>query len=646
MSRKINILIGAGVIFAAAIVIIPKLISTDAIVAQVTEQVEFVTGRKLTIDGGAELSIFPSLKVELNDVRFANFPQGTAKDMMSMKSLALHVPWMTLFNGKIELEKFVINEPVILLETSKAGEANWKLVQASPQPAQNETGKTTLPKGFDIGLGEVAIYGGQLTYFDGVSGKKEEITSLNLKVLLDSLHLPITVDGELAYKGETLKLLASIDNLAKVISGETYAFSSEVNSTPITLSFKGSIADQGKAITGQLDAKGASLAKLVQWQGVTLQERDNAFNAFSVKGEMSLQGEQFTLSQFYASLDVLQISGKSTVKLANTPVINAELDLGFLDLNPYLPPVSNTPAEPVTDTRPATPIVWDDTRLDLSSLKQLNATLKVTANGLKAREITLGENQFALSIKNGIATIKLDKFNAYEGQGVGLVVVNAAAEPYKINTEFNLNAINAAPLLNDAIGFDKVLGKGSVAFSLSTQGVSQKQWIGALEGNLNFALTDGGVKGANLAEMVRQGKEMLKGDFSSVQDGLSTDFDKDKKTDFSSLTGTFMFAKGVGTNNDLMMASPLLRITGSGFVDLPQTLVDYRLVTGIVDTIEGQNSTDTSTGFKVPVRIKGPFHAVTTKLDLSDAVKDKAKEKVKDKAKEKLKDKLKGLFGN
>ncbi len=87
-------------------------------------------------------------------------------------------------------------------------------------------------------------------------------------------------------------------------------------------------------------------------------------------------------------------------------------------------------------------------------------------------------------------------------------------------------------------------------------------------------------------------------------------------------------------------------------MDLPLTKVDYRLVTGIVDSIEGQGTTDDSTGFKIPLRIKGPFHDVGIKLDVSNALKDEAKkklddakEKAKEKAKDKVKDKLKGLFG-
>jgi AsmA protein len=208
------------------------------------------------------------------------------------------------------------------------------------------------------------------------------------------------------------------------------------------------------------------------------------------------------------------------------------------------------------------------------------------------------------------------------------------------------------PLLTDAAGFDKLMGKGSLNWNLTTTGQSQKTFIDALNGKLAFEFADGAVKGANVAEMVRKGKELITGNFGAVSEGLDTGFEESEQTDFSALTGSFNFTNGVGRNNDLSLMSPLIRITGEGDVDLPKTNVDYRLVTGIVDSIEGQGTTDDSTGFKIPLRIEGPFHDVGFKLDVSNALKDEAKkklddakEKAKEKAKDKVKDKLKGLFG-
>ncbi|NIZ07610.1 MULTISPECIES: AsmA family protein [unclassified Pseudoalteromonas] len=639
-----------GVIFLlliALVVAAPFLIPTDAIFNKVSEQVEQTTGRSLTINGDKKLSVFPSLKLELNDVNFANMQTGSQKNMASMQQLAIRIPWMSLFGGEFKLDKFVINEPTILLETDKNGKANWQLFDAVAEQPQTEqqksSGAVNLPDNFDIELGEVAIYGGTFTYLDGKTGAKQQISDLELAILLPSLRKTLELKGGITYMGERFDLDVTLDTPVKAIEGETFNVSTEVDSRLIDLNFKGAIAEMGNDVQGLLSVSGDSVKNIANWQGVELNAKENAFNAFNVKGSMHLKGEQFKLAELLATLDELQIKGKSDIKLGDRLVVNADIDLGMLDLNPYLPEgvAKEEQAEPASDA-PAQPIVWDDTTIDMSGLNALDANVVVRSSGLKANDITLGENQLTVNLKNAVANISLDKFVAYEGNGKGVITVNAKQTPYKISTNFSLDKIDAQPLLTDAAGFDKLMGKGSLNWDLTTTGQSQKSFINALNGKVGFEFADGAVKGANIAEMVRKAKELIKGNLSAVSEGLDTGFDNSQQTDFSALKGSFVFTNGIGENTDLSLLSPLIRITGSGKIDLPMTTVDYRLVTGIVDSIEGQGTTDDSTGFKIPLRIKGPFHDVGYSLDVSEA----AKEEVKEKAKDKIKDKLKGLFGN
>tara|TARA_B100002049_G_scaffold107321_1_gene79103 strand:+ start:1 stop:1728 length:1728 start_codon:yes stop_codon:yes gene_type:complete len=572
---------------------------------------------------------------------------GSQKDMASMQQLAIRIPWMSLFGGDFKLDKFVINEPTILLETDKNGKANWQLFDAVAERPQTEqqksSGAVNLPDNFDIELGEVAIYGGTFTYLDGKTGAKQQISDLELAILLPSLRKTLELKGGITYMGERFDLDVTLDTPVKAIEGETFNVSTEVDSRLVDVNFKGAIAQMGKDVQGQLSVSGDSVKEIASWQGVELNAKENAFNAFNVKGSMHLKGDKFKLTELLATLDELQIKGKSDINLGSRLAVNADIDLGMLDLNPYLPEgvAKEEQAEPATDT-PAQPIVWDDTPIDMSGLNALDANIVVRSSGLKANDITLGENQLTVNLKNALAKISLDKFVAYEGSGKGVITVNAKQTPYKISTNFALDKIDAQPLLTDAAGFNKLMGKGSLNWDLATTGQSQKDFVNALDGQLAFEFADGAIKGANVAEMVRKGKELIKGNLNAVSEGLDTGFDNSQQTDFSALTGRFNFTDGVGTNNDLSLLSPLIRITGSGKVNLPMTNVDYRLVTGIVDSIEGQGTTDDSTGFKIPLRIKGPFHDVGFKLDVSDA----AKEEVKEKAKDKIKDKLKGLFGN
>lgn len=640
----------------ALIIAAPFLIPTDTIFNKVSEQVEKTTGRTLTIKGDKTLSVFPALKLELNDVHFANMQTGSRDDMASMEQLAVHIPWLSLFGGEFKLDKFVINEPNILLETDKNGKANWQLFDAVAEQPQEQTQSgeaVKLPENFDIELGEVAIYGGTFTYLDGQTGAKQQISDLELAILLPSLRKTLEIKGGITYMQERFELDVKLDTPAKAIEGATFEVAQSVDSRLVDLTFNGSIARQGKDIKGELALSGDSVKELATWQGVDLNAKENAFNAFSVNGKMHLIDDTFNLEELIATLDELEIKGKSEVNLGNKLAVNANIDLGMLDLNPYLPEVVAKQQAPQSEEpKAAQPIVWDDTKIDLSALNALNANVVIRSSGLKANDIELGANQFTVDLNNSVAKLSLDSFKAYEGTGKGVININAQQTPYKISTNFDLADIDAQPLLTDAAGFDKLMGKGSLNWNLTTTGQSQKTFINALNGKVGFEFADGAVKGANVAEMVRKGKELITGNLGAVSEGLDTGFEESEQTDFSALTGSFNFTNGVGHNNDLSLMSPLIRITGEGDVDLPKTNVDYRLVTGIVDSIEGQGTTDDSTGFKIPLRIEGPFHDVGFKLDVSNALKDEAKqklddakEKAKEKAKDKVKDKLKGLFG-
>ncbi|MBQ4859476.1 AsmA family protein [Pseudoalteromonas sp. MMG007] len=640
----------------ALIIAAPFLIPTDTIFNKVSQQVESTTGRTLTINGDKTLSVFPALKLELNDVHFANMKSGSRDDMASMQQLAVHIPWMSLFGGEFKLDKFVINEPNILLETDKNGKANWQLFDAvAEQPTeQSQSGEAVkLPENFDIELGEVAIYGGTFTYLDGQTGAKQQISDLELAILLPSLRKALEVKGGITYMQERFELDITLDTPAKAIEGATFDVTQSLDSRLVDLTFNGSIAHQGKDIKGELALSGDSVKELAAWQGVDLNAKQNAFNAFSVNGKMQLAGETFNLEELIATLDELEIKGKSELNLGSRLAVNADIDLGMLDLNPYLPEtVAKQEEQQSAEPSEAQPIVWDDTKIDLSALNALDANVVIRSSGLKANDIELGANQFTVVLKSSVAKLSLDSFSAYEGTGKGVININAQNTPYKITTNFDLSGIDAQPLLTDAAGFDKLMGKGSLNWDLTTTGQSQKSFIDALNGKLGFEFADGAVKGANVAEMVRKGKELITGNLGAVSEGLDTGFEESEQTDFSALSGSFNFTNGVGNNTDLSLISPLIRISGEGDVDLPKTNIDYRLVTGIVDSIEGQGTTDDSTGFKIPLRIKGPFHDVGIKLDVSNALKDEAKQKLddakedaKEKAKDKVKDKLKGLFG-
>ncbi|WP_281557089.1 AsmA family protein [Thalassomonas sp. RHCl1] len=673
MSTAVKVLSSVIAFIICLVVILPFFISSDDILAQVSSQVEKQTGRSLFIDGEKKLSFFPALVLELNRVRFANLPQGSRKDMATMTSMQIHLPWMSIFSKQLNIEKFIIIEPDILLEVDDKGAANWQFIPANnstsnpkaSSPGQKSTADAikpqhqsmSLPEGFDLQLGQIEIQNGTITYLDkqkNVSQQSIKLDRLNLAILLPSLHQALKINGEIRYAEQVFSLASTLSTPIEALNRQSFTLSIALTSALANFNYNGKITNLGEDIRGTLNLSGDSVKNIALWQKLPLEAQTQAFNQFSLTGNLHLNNNILRLNQLNASLDVLSVKGEADLHLTTPPYIRSDIHLGILNLTPYLPPKNKAAPEPDTEKSPppspaekeapsdeqAQPIVWDKTPIDLAALGAINADLKISSEQLKLNDITLGANQLNISLKDKRAAIALTQFNAYQGQGKGKIKLDASTTPYQLNTEFSLSGIQAQPLLRDVIGVEQLIGSGKLNFSFTSHGQSLNDFINQLNGSISTELSDGAIKGVNLAALARSAKNLLSGNFDKMS--LDKDFSQSEKTDFAALNGNFQFAQGISTNNQLTLVNPFLRVSGQGKINLPESHLAYRLSTRLVNSAQGQAGTEKTSGLTLPVKIKGPFHQLKIKADL----KSEASEQLKQKAKDKITDKLKDLFGN
>ena len=635
-------------IIVLLIVVATQLISTEDIVNQVSTNVEQSTGRVLTVNGEQSLSVFPSLTLVLKDVQFSNVAGGSKPNMASINELLIHIPWFSVFSGELAIEKFVINDPDILLEKNADGSVNWQFstLANTSDNAKNDTTKSptndksvTLPDGFDISLGQVEINGGKLTFIDHQSKETKIIDQLDLAITMPSLRQALNLSGSVRYMAQTLELESIITSPAKAINNQPFTVELNLTSALVKLNYQGEVVQQGEELNGKLSLSGDSVKALLNWQNIALVAKDEAFNKFSLSTNMGFANNKLTLNKLMVSLDELEFKGSTAITLSEPLNISSNIDLGILDLNPYLPEPSSETETTSTDDQASQPIVWDNTELDLSVLRSLNANISIKSSQLLVRDIKLGKNELALVLNKGVADVQLKSFQGYEGNGSGVIKLNANKKPYQISTKFDLANINAEPLLTDAAGFDKLIGKGQLAWDLSTQGISQREFIKQLNGHLDISFIDGAVKGVNLAAIAKSASNIMQGNLSAVS--LDSDFSNADKTDFAALTGKFTLTNGVATTDNLSLNNPFIRISGTGDINLPETKVNLQIKSKVVASTQGQAAEATDSGIVIPIKITGPFHDIKIRPDVSSGAKDKLKDKVKDK----VKDKLKGLFG-
>src|SRR5205809_138011 len=87
---------------------------------------------------------------------------------------------VSVYKGQIET--FVLEEPVIVLEIDKQGRGNWVFdakgaAPAGSPPAAGGSSSASAPG--DIRLGEVKLKDGRITFIDARTGEKQEVTAIN-----------------------------------------------------------------------------------------------------------------------------------------------------------------------------------------------------------------------------------------------------------------------------------------------------------------------------------------------------------------------------------------------------------------------------------------------------------------------------------
>ena len=125
MNKAIKILTSLVAVILIIVVVIIATTDINQYKGQIINLVEDATGRNLQIGGDLKfaLSLLPTVVVE--DVTFSNASWGSQPEMMSLKKFELKVALLPLITGHIQVNKIILIDPKILLETNKEGTGNW-----------------------------------------------------------------------------------------------------------------------------------------------------------------------------------------------------------------------------------------------------------------------------------------------------------------------------------------------------------------------------------------------------------------------------------------------------------------------------------------------------------------------------------------
>jgi len=348
----------------------------------------------------------------------------------------------------------------------------------------------------------------------------------------------------------------------------------------------------------------------------------------SLKGELKggIQADlkrESVQGNFAGKLLQSQIKAKAAVNSFKVPRIRYDLEIDQFDADPYLPKSAAK-----SETKPKSTA---EQPFDLSFLKSLNMEGSIRLGSLKAANINVSKLRVDIKAKDGIATVTPFSANLYQGNMAGKVVIDANASTFTVDQR--LTGVDIAPLLKDVLDKEIAEGRGDVGIALKANGLTVSALKQSLQGKVSVNLADGAIKGINLAKLV-QGIQRLYKDSRLETMGVN----QNEKTLFSEFKANFSVTNGVAHNEDLVVKSTVLRLTGSGDIDIGRDSMNYTAKAIFAKTDQGGTAT-------LPVSISGPFDALKIRVDYGALLTDMAKQKI-DEKKEVLKEKAKSRLQN
>ena len=659
---------------------------SDLIRRTITEQVKAKTGRDLIVAGPAAFSFYPGMGVTLKDVSLSG-PPGSPGKLVTMAELDVNIKTMPLINREVEVRRLIVRQPVFDLRVDKAGKKNWNFAElmephryaqaAAPAATQSDAPDETAPPASSgvplpsrlsqinhLELDDVRIEDGTLRFTDERSGKTQEVKAVNVNLSLKSLQSPLTADGDLAWQGEKIEFAGKLTSAKAVLEERPARLVFNAKNQHLTSSFDGNLlVKDGADLEGQITTKSDSVRGLAKWLGTALPPV-TGFGPLSIAGNLKTNGNVTSLNSAKFGLDGATATGNVAVTTGGVrPYVQASLQISELDLNKYMTSASGGAAktEPAADTKtapagepdnpaasapesgdkieellkaPTTKVYgyeqragWSSVPFNMALLGVADTDAKLQVGRLLFNDIKVGQSSLSVALKNRVMKTTFDDVQLYDGHGKGFLNVDATGKAANIGANFALDGVSALPFLKDAAGQEWLSGKAKLGLQLASTGGSQLQLVEALNGKADFKFADGAIVGFNVPGAIRG---ITQGKFSGLKKSPA------EKTDFSEMSASFNVVNGVAQNQDLQFVSPLLRVSGTGAIQIPGRTVDYTVKPKIVASLEGQQGAQGLSGLEIPVRISGSWEKPSFEPDLKGVLADpnKAVETVKELSKQ------------
>lgn len=637
------------------------------------EQLAKKQGVPLEINGDLSWQWFPTLGLSVEGVKVMTGDEA----LLDARRLAAAVAVMPLFSGNVSIEALEFSGVQVNVWKDKQGRGNWELLQQADAAgaADKKATETASTPSTDTTAGQSEAAGSPvslvierlrledttLIYRDLAAGSRIELSDLNLSV--DGFDLAgqpfgLKQSAVLKLDGQPPLAISSEGQLGFNLEKQHLTMSDlqlevAANQTPMTLELSGDVALETLAAQLDLALKPVNLAKWLTQFGIELPEMSAADALSKVSLSSKIVGDDgaWKLNNLSLKLDDTTFAGHAG--MSKNGALELVLNGDKLDLDRYLP----VPQEEVAEAKKAAqqssgagkssasganPLIMSDEPLDLSALRDVDATAAITLAQMTAKQLDFTDLVFKLKAKGGLvnlqtvsATLDKGKFNLNGS-------LDARQKASKVALQGDLTSLELKPLLVLFMDEERLSGSAGGDLTLNTQGQSLRQWQQAAKANLNLKAAELTFSGVDIERNACQLAALVNGKPSPELQwkGLTTLLDVNSSL---ALNGEVLTIQSLtaGVENLGVKANGTLNYV-TGKFDVPVGIA----FVGEADPNRDCQIRDRWRNKDLPLRCKGSLDTVSAgscgidSKRINDLLADEAKGQLQDKLQEKLQEQL------
>jgi AsmA protein len=615
-----------AVIIIAALLIIPMFVDVQKYKPILESKVVEATGRSFSVGDDLKLSLFPWAGISFSDLQLGN-PTGFAeKEFVKVKSFEVRVKLLPLISKEIQIKRFVVDEPQIVLVKNKNGRGNWE------QPKQQQKGTATkIPAAADspagigglpisaLTVGNFSIKNGSALWIDHSTNTRKEVQDISLILKDVSLDRPVQI-----------KFSAELDKKPLTLEGTVGPVGSgfEKGVVPLDLSLK-ALKQLAMQLKGNLENPATtpgvdidiivekfSPRELVAALGQTFPVETTdpkALSSVALKAHINADANRASISNGVMNLDQSQLNFSATASQFSRPNLKFDLNLDKINLDRYRPPPSDQPSAEKA------PAQGKKQKTDYAPLRRLILDGLIKIGQLTVNKANVQDIYLKIKAKNGVFNLDPMKMNMYKGNANGKALWNVAQDIPRSSLNLKINNVQAEPLLKDMLAKEILQGTTNADINLSMSGDEPGRIKRTLNGKGYLKFNDGAIIGIDLASMVRNVGSAF---------GLAEKGSERPKTDFTQLDIPYTIKNGAVNTPQSNLKSPFIRVIAAGTADLVKETLDFRVEPKAVASIKGQGAADQGGGIMVPVVVSGTFSSPKFRPDVSAAAKQEIQKQI------------------